>query len=193
MFAAKPRVRGHVMHPLITLVRSLGVPLPAATQSLAGVVAGLPHAWVDGAHFVETLDVAGARHGDFTFRAGYVGAKWQLTGVLADVLHAARTDIGALAQGMSAGFTGVGELVCASADPNQTVFVHQGECTPGHLRYLTGWLTAGLETAGVRVTAVSSMQPIPELGDHAHALRCAWSRDASPSPRGATVELHAAT
>ncbi|MBL8946307.1 MAG: hypothetical protein JNK45_24290 [Myxococcales bacterium] len=195
MFAASPLVRGHVMESLFTLVRSLGVEIPAASRPIASVVARLPYAWVDDAHFLDTLYAAAQRHGDFAFRAGYVAAKSQLSGdgALADVLLAARSDVGALAHAMSACFTGLGELVCASTDPMCTTFVHQGECSPTLLRYLTGWLTAGLEAAGARVTALMSMQRMPALGTHAHALRCAWSREPPSSPRGATLELLAAT
>lgn len=183
------------MESLFTLVRSLGVEIPEASRPIAAVVARLPHAWVDEAHFLDTLYAAAERHGDFAFRAGYVAAKGQLSGdgVLAEVRIAARTDIGALADAMSACFSGLGELVCASTDPTYTTFVHQGECSPTLLRYLTGWLTAALEAAGARVTALMSMQPMPALGTHAHALRCAWAREPSASPRGATLELLAAT
>lgn len=189
MSPAQPMVRGHVMQPLIALVRSLDVAIPESTQLVSGMVALMPHTWVEYSHFLATVYAAGARHQDFAFRAGYVGGKYQLAGTLSEIRMTARYDLRALAQGLATCFTGMGELRVQQLEPMHTVFVMSGEVPPAHLRYVTGWLTAALEDAGVRLTT-----PIVSrvLAGGGHTLSCAWRREVSTSSRGATVQLAAA-
>ena len=192
MDPALPMVRGFVLAPMLALAKAMHAGLPVSAEPLREIIAALPKAWFDYAHFHQGPRAADQQlsKADFAYAAGYVTAKRHLSGEFRDSLtHFLGRGPGAVVEPWTYYFFGLGDLVLVKGSPCETEFRLDTRCDPLHARYITGWLTAALEMFGLRLTS-----PITHgeclVGDIVRqTFTCAWERDCVSHGGGTATDI----